>query len=238
MIILCVGTKLGALHGEIASLLFGRCVYDIVRVPGASCLQQERSITSREKWDAERFASSLLRMTRPARRDAYAPALMMLRSVRVAVPPVAVVFPKPHTCRDLPVLPLQATFNKRKAGLLKKAMELSVLCDCEVAVVRGTTAIAVAAARSGAARLASTLPLADWSPTRLHLTDHLLASGQAVPVLLWCENSGGGRRQTTCTGPSVAQRALSASAGDMKKTMEKYRSTVPTQSRTNKDLVR
>ena len=27
------------------------------------------------------------------------------------------------------------TFNKRKIGLMKKAIELSVLCDCEVALI-------------------------------------------------------------------------------------------------------
>lgn len=30
---------------------------------------------------------------------------------------------------------LQVTFNKRKFGVMKKAYELSVLCDCEVAII-------------------------------------------------------------------------------------------------------
>jgi len=35
----------------------------------------------------------------------------------------------------LSLVPLQATFAKRKGALLKKAFELSVLCDCEVALI-------------------------------------------------------------------------------------------------------
>ena len=29
----------------------------------------------------------------------------------------------------------QVTFNKRKFGVMKKAYELSVLCDCEIALI-------------------------------------------------------------------------------------------------------
>jgi hypothetical protein len=30
---------------------------------------------------------------------------------------------------------LQVTFNKRKFGVMKKAYELSILCDCEIALI-------------------------------------------------------------------------------------------------------
>ena len=30
---------------------------------------------------------------------------------------------------------VQVTFNKRKFGVMKKAYELSVLCDCEIALI-------------------------------------------------------------------------------------------------------
>jgi MADS-box transcription enhancer factor 2A len=33
------------------------------------------------------------------------------------------------------MLNLQVTFNKRKFGVMKKAYELSVLCDCEIALI-------------------------------------------------------------------------------------------------------
>ena len=30
---------------------------------------------------------------------------------------------------------MQVTFNKRKFGVMKKAYELSILCDCEIALI-------------------------------------------------------------------------------------------------------
>jgi len=33
------------------------------------------------------------------------------------------------------LIDFQVTFNKRKFGVMKKAYELSVLCDCEIALI-------------------------------------------------------------------------------------------------------
>ena len=33
------------------------------------------------------------------------------------------------------IFSFQVTFNKRKFGVMKKAYELSVLCDCEIALI-------------------------------------------------------------------------------------------------------
>ena len=53
-----------------------------------------------------------------------------------APPPTPIPHPHPYPPPTPPPLPRpQALFAKRKAGLMRRAMELSVLTDCEVAVV-------------------------------------------------------------------------------------------------------
>lgn len=64
---------------------------------------------------------------RPARRQ-----LTTATPTRCGGP--AITTPVPGTGRRGPAA-VQATFAKRKQGLMRRAMELSVLCDCEVGLI-------------------------------------------------------------------------------------------------------
>ena len=50
----------------------------------------------------------------------------------IQIPPDLVT---PHISLNLISLSPQVTFTKRKFGLMKKAYELSVLCDCEISLI-------------------------------------------------------------------------------------------------------